>query len=71
MSTLTIQDSKSTPSDVAEQERRRFAVETARGNQRAEGIHVTPRLRALQERFIAGELSSEEVIAELKRPYQS
>ncbi len=61
--------SNTRPIEDAEKAKRRSAVETANGDQRGSGIHVTPLLHGLQERFIAGELTTEEAVAELKKHY--
>ncbi len=51
----------------AEKARRRFAVDNARGNQR--GLHFSLFMYGLEARYIDGELSNEDVIAELDRHY--
>ncbi len=63
MSTVAV--ATEVPIDDAEKARRRFAMESANGTQRAAGFHVDAFLHQLQERYIDGELSIEECIAKL------
>ena len=51
--------------------RRRQAAAEALAIVRIAGGEPTPKAEALNERWIAGELTSEEVIEELTRPYRS
>jgi hypothetical protein len=54
---------------AAEQERRASHVASANGHSAMEGQFGSPLLDSLQERYVAGELTIEQSIAEAKRQY--
>ncbi len=50
-----------------ERARRQKAVTTGRDSVRLEGFHLPPEVEALNARYVAGELTSDELTAAIKR----
>jgi len=64
-------DGLDTTEQISAEERtkRQCAVDFARGSVRFEGFILGPEVEELNRRFIAGELTSEEHVAEILRLY--
>jgi hypothetical protein len=58
---LRVQPAPAETIDEAERARRKAAVDYARGSVRLEGFELDPEVEELNRRYVAGELTSEEL----------